>query len=346
MISVETNLEVADNSGARRVQCIKVLGGSKRKTASVGDVIVVSDQGRDPARQGQEGRRPPGGDRPHERSPCAAPDGSAIRFDRNAAVLINKQQEPIGTRIFGPVVRELRRAKKLHEDHFVGAGGACDGRAHQEGRYRVVVISGTDQAALVARCCAMFPKAGPRGGGWASTIAKKHHQGALAWAQPGGIVREGGDHSRLQSDAGRSARVRQARPVSVSAILEDGRKVRVAKVDRRRDRGLRTMSETQQPTNVGAQPRHHAAACSAATSMTSARRWSEGVRLQEPHAGAEAREDRHQHGRRRGGGRPEEVGRGGGRTHADRRAETDQDGGEEGDRCVSRSAKACRSAAR
>ena len=110
MISVETNLEVADNSGARRVQCIKVLGGSKRKTASVGDIIVVSIKEAIPrgtvkkgdvhqaviVRTAKEIRRT---------------DGSSIRFDRNAAVLINKQGEPIGTRIFGPVTRELRAKK-------------------------------------------------------------------------------------------------------------------------------------------------------------------------------------------------------------------------------------------
>ena len=107
MIQVQTNLEVADNSGARRVQCIKVLGGSKRRTASVGDTIVVSIKEAIPrgrvkkgdvhraviVRTAKEVRRA---------------DGSAIRFDRNAAVLINAQGEPIGTRIFGPVTRELR----------------------------------------------------------------------------------------------------------------------------------------------------------------------------------------------------------------------------------------------
>ena len=107
MIQVETNLAVADNSGARRVQCIKVLGGSKRRTASVGDTIVVSIKEAIPrgrvkkgdvhraviVRTAKEVRRA---------------DGSAIRFDRNAAVLINAQGEPIGTRIFGPVTRELR----------------------------------------------------------------------------------------------------------------------------------------------------------------------------------------------------------------------------------------------
>jgi large subunit ribosomal protein L14 len=107
MIIVESNLDVADNSGARRVQCIKVLGGSKRKTASVGDVIVVSVKDAIPRGKVKKGDV-------HQavvvRTAFAVrrPDGSAIRFDRNAAVLINKQMEPIGTRIFGPVVRELR----------------------------------------------------------------------------------------------------------------------------------------------------------------------------------------------------------------------------------------------
>jgi large subunit ribosomal protein L14 len=107
MIHVETNLDVADNSGARRVQCIKVLGGSKRKTASVGDVIVVSVKEAIPRGKVKKGDV-------HQAVivrtayPVRRADGSAIRFDRNAAVLINKQQEPIGTRIFGPVVRELR----------------------------------------------------------------------------------------------------------------------------------------------------------------------------------------------------------------------------------------------
>ncbi len=107
MIQMQTNLDVADNSGARRVQCIKVLGGSHRTIATIGDVIVVSIKEAIPrgrvkkgdvhraviVRTAKEVRRP---------------DGSVIRFDRNAAVLINKQNEPIGTRIFGPVVRELR----------------------------------------------------------------------------------------------------------------------------------------------------------------------------------------------------------------------------------------------
>ena len=110
MIINETNLEVADNSGARRVQCIKVIGGSKRKFASVGDVIIVSVKEAIP--KGKVNK----GDVHHAVIVRTAKeirrnDGSAIRFDKNAAVLINKQQEPIGTRIFGPVTRELRAKK-------------------------------------------------------------------------------------------------------------------------------------------------------------------------------------------------------------------------------------------
>ena len=107
MIQMQTNLDVADNSGARRVQCIKVLGGSKRMTANVGDVIVVSVKEASPRGRVKKGSV-------HRAvivrtaKEIRRPDGSAIRFDANAAVLINKQGEPIGTRIFGPVTRELR----------------------------------------------------------------------------------------------------------------------------------------------------------------------------------------------------------------------------------------------
>lgn len=107
MIQMQTNLKVADNSGARRVQCIKVLGGSKRKTASVGDVIVVSVKDAIP-----RGRVKKGDVRRavivRTAKEIRRSDGTAIRFDDNAAVLLNPQGEPIGTRIFGPVTRELR----------------------------------------------------------------------------------------------------------------------------------------------------------------------------------------------------------------------------------------------
>ena len=107
MIQVQTNLEVADNSGARRVMCIKVLGGSKRKYAGVGDIIVVSVKEAIP-----RGRVKKGDVMKavvvRTAKDVKRPDGSVIRFDKNAAVLINNQKEPIGTRIFGPVPRELR----------------------------------------------------------------------------------------------------------------------------------------------------------------------------------------------------------------------------------------------
>ena len=107
MIQVESSLQVADNSGAKRVACIKVLGGSKRRYATVGDIIVVSVKEAIPhakvkkgevmraviVRTAKEIRRP---------------DGTYIKFDTNAAVLLTKQGEPVGTRIFGPVARELR----------------------------------------------------------------------------------------------------------------------------------------------------------------------------------------------------------------------------------------------
>jgi len=107
MIQTQTNLEVADNSGARRVMCIKVLGGAGRRYASVGDRIVVSVKEAIPRGRVKKGEvlravvvRTAQG--------IKRKDGSLIRFDRSAAVIVNKQGEPIGTRIFGPVPRELR----------------------------------------------------------------------------------------------------------------------------------------------------------------------------------------------------------------------------------------------
>lgn len=107
MIQVRTSLEAADNSGARRVMCIKVLGGTKRRYASVGDVIKVSIKEAVPRGKVKKGEvydavvvR--------TRKGIRRSDGSLIRFDGNAAVLLNNQLQPIGTRIFGPVTRELR----------------------------------------------------------------------------------------------------------------------------------------------------------------------------------------------------------------------------------------------
>ena len=107
MIQMQTNLDVADNSGARRVECIKVLGGSKRRTANIGDVIVVSIKDAIPRGKVKKGdvhravivRTAKG---------LKRTTGEQIRFDGNAVVIINKQGDPVGTRIFGPVTRELR----------------------------------------------------------------------------------------------------------------------------------------------------------------------------------------------------------------------------------------------
>ena len=110
MIQMQSKLFVADNSGARKIQCIKVLGGSKRKSASIGDIIVVSIKDAIPRAKVKKGdvykavivRT----SKDFQRS-----DGTSIRFDKNAAVLLDKQEEPIATRIFGPVTRELRSKK-------------------------------------------------------------------------------------------------------------------------------------------------------------------------------------------------------------------------------------------
>ena len=112
MIQMQTNLDVADNSGARRVMCIKVLGGAGRRYASVGDVIVVSVKEAIPRGRVKKGdvlraivvRTAQG---------IKRKDGSMIRFDKSAAVIVNKQNEPIGTRIFGPVPRELRAKQHM-----------------------------------------------------------------------------------------------------------------------------------------------------------------------------------------------------------------------------------------
>ena len=112
MIQVQSVLDVADNSGARKVACIKVLGGSKRRYANVGDVIVVSIRDALPNSKVKKGSvmkavivR--------SRKGLRRPDGSLIRFDNNSAVLIDAQKQPIGTRIFGPVARELRQKNYL-----------------------------------------------------------------------------------------------------------------------------------------------------------------------------------------------------------------------------------------
>ena len=110
MIQTETNLDVADNSGARRVQCIRILGGSRRRYAALGDIIVVAVQEALPNAKVKKGEVAKAvvvrTAREYQRA-----DGTYIKFDTNSAVLINAQNEPIGTRIFGPVARELRSKK-------------------------------------------------------------------------------------------------------------------------------------------------------------------------------------------------------------------------------------------
>ena len=110
MIQVQTELNVADNTGARIVECIKVLGGSKRRFASIGDIIIVSIKDAIPRAKVKKGEifkavvvR--------TKKNYGRADGTTIRFDKNAAVLLDKQEEPIATRIFGPVTRELRTKK-------------------------------------------------------------------------------------------------------------------------------------------------------------------------------------------------------------------------------------------
>ena len=143
MIQMQSNLEVADNSGAKRVQCIKVLGGSKRRTAGVGDIIVVSVKEAAPRGRVKKGDV-------HRAvivrtaKDIRRPDGSVIRFDTNAAVLVNKNEEPIGTRIFGPVVRELR-ARKHMKIIIARAGGAVMSAAKIRKGDKVVVLSGSDK---------------------------------------------------------------------------------------------------------------------------------------------------------------------------------------------------------
>lgn len=110
MIQMQTTLGVADNSGARKLQCIKVLGGSRRKYATIGDVITVTIKEAMPnskVKKGEVARAVV----VRTAKEIGRPDGSFIRFDENSAVLVNAQNEPIGTRIFGPVARELRAKK-------------------------------------------------------------------------------------------------------------------------------------------------------------------------------------------------------------------------------------------
>ena len=142
MIQSETVLDVADNSGARRVQCIKVLGGSRRRYAHIGDVIRVTVKEAMPrsrVRKGQLLRAVV----VRTKKGVRRQDGSVIRFDQNAAVLVNEAKEPIGTRIFGPVTRELR-ANDFYAHYFSRTGGSITMRRIQVND-EVIILAGKDK---------------------------------------------------------------------------------------------------------------------------------------------------------------------------------------------------------
>src|ERR1700733_6269994 len=159
MIQMQTNLDVADNSGARRVMCIKVLGGSKRRYATVGDVIVVSIKEAIPRGKVKKGDvmkavvvR--------VRKDIRRADGSVIRFDRNAAVLINNQSEPVGTRIFGPVPRELRAKNHMK---IISLAPEVRGWLPRSGRVTRSSCSTAATRVAPARCSRCVP---PRARRW------------------------------------------------------------------------------------------------------------------------------------------------------------------------------------
>ena len=219
MIQMQTNLDVADNSGARRVMCIKVLGGSKRRYATIGDIIVVSIKEAIPRGKVKKGDvmkavvvR--------VRKDIRRADGSVIRFDRNAAVLINNQSEPVGTRIFGPVPRELR-AQEPHEDHLARAGGAVMAAKIRKGD-KVVMLTGRDKG-RTGEVFEVRPDAGTalvRG----INMVKRHQK--QTQAQEGGIISK-----EAPVQLSNIAYVgKDGKPTRVGfKILADGKKVRIAK---------------------------------------------------------------------------------------------------------------------
>ncbi len=220
MIQMQTNLDVADNSGARRVMCIKVLGGSKRKYATVGDVIVVSVKEAIPRGRVKKGEvlkavvvR--------IRKDIRRPDGSVIRFDRNAAVLMTPQMEPVGTRIFGPVPRELQ-SQEPHENHFAGARGAVMAAKIRKGD-KVIVLTGRDKgkSGEVIEVRPSESRALVRG-----VNMVRRHQRQTAALQGGIISKEAPVHlSNLAM-----ADPKDGKPTRIGfKILKDGRKVRIAR---------------------------------------------------------------------------------------------------------------------
>ncbi len=228
MIQMQSILEVADNSGARKVQCIKVLGGSKRKVAGVGDVIVVSVKEAIPRGKVKKGDV-------HRAvivrtsKDIQRPDGSAIRFDRNAAVLINKQQEPIGTRIFGPVVRELRAKRFMKivslapEVLEAGIQTMTQAKLKIKKDDEVIVITGKDKGKK-GTVLKVLPKES-RVLVSGVNLVKKHQKPSMAGA--GGIInKEAAIHisnvALVDPKEGKATRVGYT-------VLKDGAKVRVAR---------------------------------------------------------------------------------------------------------------------
>jgi len=201
MIQMQTNLDVADNSGARRVMCIKVLGGSKRRYATVGDVIVVSIKEAIPRGKVKKGDvmkavvvR--------VRKDIRRPDGSVIRFDRNAAVLINNQSEPVGTRIFGPVPRELRAQRLGARVEACKEGGRCKAEGSREDG----ACKGTARARLPTQ--RSFPQKVTHGGIHAYRSAPSHRRHPDARrgdgrVRPAAAKGRGEEHHQADARAGR-----------------------------------------------------------------------------------------------------------------------------------------------
>jgi len=219
MIQMQTNLDVADNSGARRVMCIKVLGGSKRRYATVGRRHVVSIKGSNSARQGEEGRRHEGR-RVRVRKDIRRADGSVIRFDRNAAVLINNQSEAgRHPHLRAGAARAARQ--ESHEDHLACAGGAVMAAKIRKGD-KVIVAERPRQGPYGEGVRGAAPRgqgAGPRG----------QSRQAAPEADPGAggrlISKESPIHLSNIAFVGKDGK-----PTRVGfKIQADGKKLRIAK---------------------------------------------------------------------------------------------------------------------
>ena len=223
MIQMQTMLEVADNTGARQVMCIKVLGGSKRRYASVGDIIKVSIKDAAPRGRVKKGdvynavvvRTAKG---------VRRPDGSLIKFDGNAAVLLNNKLEPIGTRIFGPVTRELRTERFMK---IVSLAPKCCKERLSMQKIRkgddVIVLTGKDKGKRGAVLRVLDGKLIVEG----VNVVKKHQKPNPVKGVQGGVVEK-----TMPIDVSNVALFNPATQKADRVgfkLLEDGRKVRVFK---------------------------------------------------------------------------------------------------------------------